>query len=197
MPHDIAINNDNLYISEIGEDASKLVKKFKINNLVQISGRAEILNLKLINERFRPKSKRVEDTQSVLELEKLKSNSQTEKTDAFSTNKTSTVNLSVDQPNKKAKKTSLLLFIIFISSLLLISMILFVLKSRIGIENYFRSLGLPTRIVYSKDLHINDPEGSGFNLLREDEENLFDFELENNDSESEIEEFNFKNVRKV
>ena len=97
----------------------------------------------------------------------------------------------------KPKKGSLLLFILFVSSLLLISIVLFVLKKRVPIENYFRSLGLPTKVSYSKDLYINDPERAGFNRLREEEENLFDFEMENNSSESEVEEFNFKHVRKA
>lgn len=97
----------------------------------------------------------------------------------------------------KSSKSTLLLFILFVSALLLVSVVLFVLKKRIPIENYCRSLGLPTKVSYSKDLYINDPERAGFNRLREEEENLFDFEMENNSSESEVEEFNFKHVRKA
>jgi len=198
QPHDIAVDEHNFYIAEIDPNSSKLVKKFNITNLVQTQATTSQLKVTTMQGRalqyLNAKSKRIDDTnlqeEDLKNLAAITTTTQSPKADSIS--------LLNANSNSKAKRSSLLLFIVFISSLLLISIILFVLKKRVGIENYFRNLGLPTKVFYSKDLHINDPERCGFNLLREEEENLFDFELENNSSdESEVEEFNFKHVRKV
>lgn len=192
-PHDVTVDDDfNLYVSEIDEKASKLVKRFTTTNIVQKSESSKTpIQGNLQDDK--PKSKRIDDTN--MQEEDLKNlaltTAEPKNADAMSSSN------AASDTDPKSKRSSLLLFLVFISSLLLISIILFVLKKRIGIEHYFRSLGLPTKVFYSKDLHINDPERCGFNLLREEEENLFDFELENNSSESEVEEFNFKHVRKV
>lgn len=151
-PHDMTADRDKyLYVSEIA-DGTKLVKRFYINLLEK--------QLVLREESNKPKSKRIDETKTQDE-EDLKSlaTKTPETTTSVSIDNNSNANT-----NAKSKKNSLLLFIIFIFSLLLISVILFVLKKRIGIENYFRNLGLPTRVVYSKDSYIDDPERSGFNL---------------------------------
>lgn len=139
----------------------------------------------------KPKPKRTDENENDLK------NLAITTTEANSAKESGSSSANGDKSNAKSKKSSLLLFILFVSLLLLISVVLFVLKKRIPIENYCRSLGLPTKVSYSKDLYINDPERAGFNRLREEEENLFDFEMENNSSESEVEEFNFKHVRKA
>lgn len=205
MPHDLTVdNNNNLYISEIGSNANKLLKRYKIN-LVQNDHlivqqkehseqdsrpKSKRIDVPLQGEYMKLKSKRVDDTK--VQEEDLK-NLATTTTEA----NVQHIKASTDE-KLKSKKSSLLIFILFISSLLLISIILFVLKKRIGIENYFRSLGFSGKVIFSKDSYINDPERQGFNRLsREEEENLFDFEMDNNSSDSEVEQFNFKHVRKV
>lgn len=138
----------------------------------------------------KPKPKRTDENENDLKNLAVTSTTTTE----ASSSKESAL---AEKSSSRSRKSFLLMFILFVSLLLLISIVLFVLKKRIPIENYFRNLGLPTKVSYSKDLYINDPERAGFNRLREEEENLFDFEMENNSSESEVEEFNFKHVRKA
>lgn len=166
VPHDVTIDNkNNIYISEI-TNTEKLVKKFFLNFnqtfKIEISAKNELtsLNNKML---LKSRSKKMDDTKD--QEEDLKNLATTEK------NKMSTeLSLLSSDTKPKSKRSSLLLLIFFISSLLLISIVLFFLKKRIGIENYFRSLGLPTKVIYSpysKDSfmgRINDPERSGFNL---------------------------------
>ena len=222
MPQD-----HNLYLGDIGPRLSKasLVRRLRTN--LPASEALVVRLKEHNEEDRRPKSKRIEQvaiapklkrTDQPKEDDKLAEKPDTDaaaddkpkpkRTDdnendlknlATTTTEASTAKepVSAEQSTVKSKKGSLLLFILFVSSLLLISIVLFALKKRVPIENYVRSLGLPTKVFYSKDLYINDPERAGFNRLREEEENLFDFELENNSSESEVEEFNFKHVRKA